>query len=165
MKIIHFIISHWFKIILLIAIIILISMLTAQKTPQGSKKQFFATDVSSLTQITCTYPQILNANYLNNEISHNFPAPETHPLIFTFSKLDDPKMAQLSYIDATQSITNVPILKVSEDEEKIMYIELSERHLTVHTIYKKSGVSLYSKSLDLLGIPTGSLAMGSCVGY
>ncbi|MDO8739945.1 MAG: hypothetical protein Q7J54_00030 [Candidatus Woesearchaeota archaeon] len=164
----EFIKQNWFKVllVLLLGIFIVLSITQNSNNTNETKKSFLENDIFSATQITCTYPQVLNTHYLNNEISHNIPKPETNPLIFTFSKLDDPKVGQLSYIDSTQSITNVPIIKLREDEEKIIYIDGNgENYLSVHTIYKKVGVSIYTKSVSLLGIPSGTLAMGSCVGY
>lgn len=163
--------ENWFKILIILGfgIFIVLSFTnnnSKAKQTSETKKQFFETDISSATEITCTYPQILNASYLGNEISHNLPEPETNPMIFTFSKLDDPKVGQLSFIDSTRTITNVPIYKVKEDEEKITYIDgVGENYLSTHTIYKKLGVSTFTKSVSLFGIPSGSLAMGSCIGY
>jgi len=123
-------------------------------------------NISSSTQITCTYPQILSVSYIVNDISHGLDKPEKNPMIFTFSKLDDPKVGQLSYIDSTQSITNVPIVKLMEDDGKIIYLDgVGQDYLTTHTIYKKLGISVFAKSVSLLGTPYGTLAMGSCVGY
>ena len=160
--------ENWFKILLLLLIgIFVISSLTKKSSDSAEiKKSFSETDVSSAVQITCTYPQVLNANYLNSEISHNIPEAETNPIIFTFSKLEDPKVGQLSYIDSTRSITNVPIYKITDDSEKFVYLDgTGENYLSTHTIYKKVGVSTYTKTVSLLGIPSGTLAMGSCVGY
>lgn len=164
----NFLKENWLKILLLLLVgIFLVSSLT--KNGNGGneiKKPFSENDVSSATQITCTYPQVLNVNYLNNEVSHNIPKAETNPMIFTFSKLDDPKTGQLSYLDSTKSITNVPIFKITDDQEKFVYIDgTGENYLSTHTIYKKAGVSTYTKTVSLLGIPSGTLAMGTCVGY
>lgn len=160
--------ENWFKILLLLLIGIFVIFSLTKKSSDSTeiKKSFSETDVSSAVQITCTYPQVLNANYLNSEISHNIPQPEKNPIIFTFSKLDDPKVGQLSYIDSTRSITNVPIYKITDDSEKFVYLDgTGENYLSTHTIYKKVGVSTYTKTVSILGIPSGTLAMGTCVGY
>lgn len=160
--------ENWFKILLLllIGIFVIYSLTKDNSNTTEIKKSFSETDVSSAVQITCTYPQVLNANYLNGEISHNIPQPETNPIIFTFSKLDDPKVGQLSYIDSTRSITNVPIYKITDDSEKFVYLDgTGENYLSTHTIYKKVGVSTYTKTVSIVGIPSGTLAMGTCVGY
>ena len=165
----NFIKENRFKSLFILLFFVFIILYFLNNTNKNNntevKKLFSGNDVSSTTQITCTYPQILNTNYYNNEISHNLPKPETNPLIFTFSKIDNPQMGQLSYIDSTQTITNVPIIKINEDEEKITYIDGMGTYLTTHTIYNKLGVSVFTKSVSLLGIPSGSLAMGTCVGY
>jgi hypothetical protein len=128
-------------------------------------KPFLEKDISSASEITCTYPQILNTSYFNDEITHSLPKPETNPIIITFSKLDE-EVGQLSSIDSTQTISTFKIVKISEDDEKIIYIEKSnDNYLSTYTIYKKLGVSVYTKTVSLLGIPSGSLATGSCVGY
>ncbi|MFA6404437.1 MAG: hypothetical protein WCW03_00290 [Candidatus Paceibacterota bacterium] len=160
--------ENWFMILLLLLIGIFVIFSLTKKSSDSTeiKKSFSETNVSSAVQITCTYPQVLNANYLNSEISHNISQPETNPIIFTFSKLEDPKVGQLSYIDSTRSITNVPIYKIIDDSEKFVYLDgTGENYLSTHTIYKKTGVSTYTKTVSILGIPSGTLAMGSCVGY
>jgi hypothetical protein len=166
-----FIKQNWFKILLLLLVgVFIVSSLTKNGSYMGGTKEitksFRKNDVSSAVQITCTYPQVLNANYLNNEISHNIPKSEKNLIIFTFSKLEDPKVGQLSYIDSTQSITNVPIYKITYDQEKVVYLDgTGKNYLSTHTIYKKLGVSTYTKTVSILGIPSGTLAMGTCVGY
>ena len=164
----NFIKQNWSKIVIVLLIGILIYSFS-DKNPISTKevkKSFVENDVSTAVQITCTYPQVLNANYLNGEISHNIPQAETNPIIFTFSKLEDPKVGQLSYIDSTRSITNVPIYKITDDSEKFVYLDgTGENYLSTHTIYKKSGVSMYTKTVSILGIPSGTLAAGTCVGY
>lgn len=160
--------ENWSKVLLVIvafAIVLFVSLVSGKNTNE-SKTVFVGQDLSAATQITCTYPEVLNVNYFDNQISHVMPKKETNPLIFTFSELSDPKVGQLSYLDTTRSITNVPILKLLEDEEKIIYVDgTGENYLSIHSIYKESGVSTYTKSVSLFGIPSGSLSMGSCVGY
>jgi hypothetical protein len=123
-------------------------------------------DVSIATQITCTFPQTISAIYMNT-ITHILPNPEINPMIFTFSKIKEPELAQLSYIDSTRSISTVPIVKLRDDNEKFIFIEGGgEDYLTVHTIYKKTGIATYAKNINLAGIiPSTTSAMGSCVGY
>lgn len=73
---------------------------------------------------------------------------------------------KLSYIDSTQEITTVPIVKLLDNEDKIIFIDGSgNNYISLHTIFKKKGVSTYSKSVDLLGIPSATLSMGTCTGY
>ncbi len=160
--------KNWFSIILVLFVGILLFFFINQGpvSVKEVKKSFTENDVSTAVQITCTYPQVLNANYLNGEISHNIPQPEKNSIIFTFSKLEDPKVGQLSYIDSTQSITNVPIFKITDDSEKFIYLDgTGENYLSTHTVYKKAGVSTYTKTVSIFGIPSGTLAVGTCVGY
>lgn len=164
----NFIKQNWSKIVIVLLVGILIYSFSGKNpiSTKEVKKSFAENDVSTAVQITCTYPQVLNANYLNSEISHNIPEAETNPIIFTFSKLEDSKVGQLSYIDSTRSITNVPIYKITDDSEKFVYLDgTGENYLSTHTIYKKVGVSTYTKTVSILGIPSGTLAIGSCVGY
>lgn len=126
---------------------------------------YIGQDISGSEQVTCTYPQTLSALYSGGELSHELPDREINPLIFTFSGLDNSEVGQLSYIDATQTISNVPIVKISDTGSKIVYIEMSDNYLTVHTIYPKEGISSYAKNLNFLGNYVGTLSMGTCVGY
>ncbi|MFA5778436.1 MAG: hypothetical protein WC870_03060 [Candidatus Paceibacterota bacterium] len=72
----------------------------------------------------------------------------------------------LSYLDATKEITTVPIVKLLDNEDKIIFIDGSgEGYMALHTIFKKTGISIYSKNVDLLGTPSGTLSMGNCTGY
>jgi hypothetical protein len=164
--------TNWFKILIVLLFCIFIIILSSNNDVKNKnsdvevKKSFLGNDLSFATQITCTFPQVLGTYYSNNEILHTLPKPETNPIIDTFSDLDNPKVGKLSYIDSTQSISSVSVIKLVDNEEKIIYIEGSgENHITVFTIYKKSGVSTFIKTVDLFGIPSGSLAMGTCVGY
>lgn len=154
------------KIILVLAVIIFTVIILNKQDTKEVKNKFFGNDISSAIQITCTYPQILNVSYVNNEVSHNLPKAETNPLIFTFSEFKDSDVANLSYIDSTQTITNVPLVKLIEDEGKIIFIDGSgKNYFSTHRIDKKLAISTYTKTVDILGIPSGSLAMGTCVGY
>ncbi len=156
------------SLVLVIVVLVGIYFATNDNVEQerGVTLNFTGSDLSSATQITCSYPQVLNSNYLNGEISHNIPPAEKNPIIFTFSGLEEETVGQLSYIDSTQSITNVPILKLTDDAEKIIYLDGSgENYFSTHTIYKSLGVSTYTKTVSIFGIPSGTLAMGTCVPY
>lgn len=144
----------------------LVSFFLEEKKETEVTKFFSSVDLSHASSITCTYPQTLYAKYYEEKISHMVPKPETNPLIFTFSNLTDSQTGKLSYIDSTQTITNVDLIKIIDNEEKIMYVEgNAANYLTVHTLYKKLGVSAYMKSVSLLGIPVTSSAIGTCAGY
>lgn len=72
---------------------------------------------------------------------------------------------RLSYLDATKQITTSSITKILDDNNRFIFMEGSgNNYITIHTIYKKNGVSTYSKSVDLMGIPYGSLSTGTCIG-
>jgi hypothetical protein len=121
--------------------------------------------MSNAKSITCQYPQVTNTNYIDDKISHELSKPESTPFIFTFSNLDK-EIGQLSYLDSTKTITNVVIGKLSDNDERFIYIEGgSENYFTTHTIFKKTGVAIYTKTVSIFGIPSGTLAMGNCVGY
>lgn len=136
---------------------------TTQET--SVKKSHFGIKLSASGNITCTYPQVLHTSYQSGEITHELPKPETNPIIMTFSNFDS-EVAKVKFIDATQTISELPLVKVIDTAEKLMFLEGNgEPYITVHTIYKESGVATYEKSMSLLGIPVGSMGMGSCVDY
>jgi hypothetical protein len=149
-----------------VCIIFLIVFYNGGFSKNEVKKVFNGGGLYLASKITCTYPQILNTAYINGEITHSLPKPETNPLVFIFSDLENPDAGQLSYMDATQTITNVPLIKLRDDNDKVIYLDgTGENYLSIHTIYKKTGVSTYTKSVSLFNIPSGTLSMGSCVGY
>ena len=132
---------------------------------KSAKQSHFASTLSASSNITCTYPQVLYVSYSGGEISHELPKPETNPIIMTFSDMQT-EVAKIKFIDSTQTISEVPILKVVDTAEKLMFLERNgESYMTVHTIYKDTGVATYAKSVSLLGTPAGTISMGSCVDY
>lgn len=164
----NFLKHNWILLLIIGILIVCITALLPNSELNETKvvKSFYKTDISRAEQITCTYHQILSTSYLSNEISHTLNKPEKNPLIFSFSKYKNEKGGVLSYLDSTQTITNVPLVKLLENDEKIIFIDGdAENYLSIHTIYKKEGVSSYAKNVNILGIPMGSLGMGSCVGY
>lgn len=134
----------------------------------GTKKVSSNKVVSKLSdagKITCTYPQTLYASYLNGKIEHELSKPETNPIIMTFSDIttDEPK---IQFIDATRTISEVPLIKVVDTEDRLLFIEGNgEPYMTMHTIFKNSGVSTYEKTTSLIGTPVGTIGMGACVDY
>ncbi|OHA05808.1 MAG: hypothetical protein A2934_04410 [Candidatus Sungbacteria bacterium RIFCSPLOWO2_01_FULL_47_10] len=153
--------------ILLILVLVFAWIAFSPSAPKTSSatKSHFAQKLSASGSITCTYPQVLHTSYQSGEITHELPKPETNPIIMTFSDFDS-EVAKVKFIDATQSISEVPLIKVIDTAEKLMFLEGNgEPYMTVHTIYKESGVATYEKSMSLLGIPVGSMGMGSCVDY
>ena len=129
------------------------------------KKSHFASALSASGNITCTYPQVLHASYQSGEITHDLPKPETNPIIMTFSNIKS-EAPKIQFIDATQTISEVSIIKVVDTADKLMFLEGNgDPYMTMHTIYKDSGVATYEKSMSLLGIPVGTISMGTCVDY
>jgi hypothetical protein len=105
------------------------------------------------------------ASYMPGRIAHELSKPETNPIIMTYSDFNS-EIPGVKFIDATQSISDVALIKVVDTSEKLIFIEGNgEPYITVHTIYKESGVATFEKSLSLLGMPVSSMAMGSCVDY
>ncbi len=83
----------------------------------------------------------------------------------TFSDMQA-EVAKIKFIDSTQTISEVPVVKVVDTAEKLMFLEGNgDPYMTVHTIYKGTGVATYAKSASLLGTPVGTISMGTCVDY
>lgn len=124
---------------------------------------YYGSSIIGAQSITCTYPQLLSTSYISNAINHTLPNPETNPIIMTYSDFDD-EYASVKFIDATQTISELPLIKIFEDDEKLVFLEgANESYTTLHTIYLKEGVSIYSKEASLLGIPISSTGMGTCI--
>ncbi|MEN9413432.1 MAG: hypothetical protein RLZZ342_519 [Candidatus Parcubacteria bacterium] len=123
----------------------------------------YALPLSTTNDITCTYPQTLYSSYFREEVKHELPPPETSPIIITFSDFEA-ELVKAKFIDATQTISEVSLIKIVDSPEKFVFVEGSgDPYITVHTIYKTSGVATLGKSASLLGTPVGSMAMGTCV--
>ncbi|MES2087817.1 MAG: hypothetical protein V4467_02375 [Patescibacteria group bacterium] len=153
-------------IILIVLVLVLAWLVFSPNSPATSVNQpHYDTALSASGNITCTYPRVLHASYQSGEITHELPKPETNPIIMTFSGIDS-ETPKVQFIDSTQTISEVPIMKVVDTNEKLMFVEGDgDPYLTVHTIYKNVGIGTYEKSMSLLGIPVGTIAMGSCVDY
>lgn len=155
-----------FKLILMLIALLAVLFLCLNFSHSNTVEQgFIGSDLSLADRITCTYPLILSVKYQNDTISHILPKKESNPVIFTFSDLKK-DVANLSYIDATQTITNVKIVKLVDSPDRYIFMEGgAENYFTTHTIFKDKAVSVYNKSVDIIGTPAGSLSMGNCVGY
>lgn len=148
--------------LLLIVLVWLVFSPTAAKET-SVKKSHFAFGLSTSGDITCTYLQIMHVNYQEDEITHELPKRETNPIIMTFSDIDS-EVAKIKFIDATQTISEVPIIKVLDTADKLIFLEGSgDPYMTMHTIYKDTGVSIFAKQISLLGIPVGTISMGTCL--
>lgn len=129
------------------------------------RKPHFASTLSASGNITCTYQQLLHTSYESGEITHELPKPETNPIIMTFVDVQA-ETSKIQFIDATQTISEVPAVKLADNAEKIIFLEGNgDPYITIHTIYKNLGVSTYTKQISLVGTPIGSVAMGTCVDY
>lgn len=154
--------ENWFKAgILVVFLFFLISVFSL--TNKSVEQSHFSILLRASGDITCTYPQVINGNYFENKVSHEIPPPETNPFIFTFSDVQE-EVSKLKYIDATQTISEVPIIQLLNNDEKIVFVEgTGDAYITLHTIFKNTGISIYSKQVSLLGIPIGTLAIGTCI--
>lgn len=129
------------------------------------KKLHFGIQLSASGNTICTYPQVLHTSYQSGEITHELPKPEINPIIMSFSDIDS-EVAKVKFINATQTISELPIVKVVDTAEKLILLEGNGNpYMTVHTIYKESDVATNEKSMSLLGIPVGTVGIGSCVDY
>lgn len=150
-------------ILLLLAVIFIINL---QKKEKSVSFYAFGFSIESASKITCTYPQVSGAYYRDSTVTQFIPEPETSPLVFTFNNVGNEEFVELSYIDSTQTITTIPVVKLIDNSEKYVFLDgTGENYLTVHTIYKEKGLGTYTKNVDLMGTPSASLAMGSCNGF
>ena len=86
---------------------------------------------------------------------HALPEPETNPTIMTFSNINS-ENPTVKFIDATRTISELPLIKLVDTPDKLVFIEGNgDPYFTLHTIYKDSSVSTYGKQVDLLGFPSG----------
>lgn len=153
-----------FKILpwLLLVISIIFIVLLIGKRELSKTDYLYGNNVSSAEKITCRYPQTASAYVANDEVEYIIPEKETNPLIFTFSGYDK-QIAEISYVDANQTITTVPIVVFENSEDKLTLIEGGgDNYLTIHTIYKGKGISSYTKQVDLLGTPSTTMSFGYC---
>lgn len=160
-------ISKRIAIIIISSIAVLIGVfigigISSRGASELSRSEYIPTRVLSGNSITCTYKQTMTSYYQGEFAEQHLNPAETNPIIMTFNYLntDEP---ELSFIDATRTITTVPVVKINEDNTKYVLIEASEYYTTTHTIYKNKGLGVYAKSVDLLGTPAGTLAMGECI--
>jgi len=156
------------KEFLILVLFITLTLVLFVKNKEDVQKERFHNEIniSSYKSITCSYPQVMSTYYINNKILHQLPKSESNPIIFTFSNFKDNESASLSYIDSTQEITTVPMVKLLDNNDKIIFLDGDgENYFSTHTVFKKTGVSVYTKSVDLLGFPSGTLSMGNCKGY
>ena len=152
--------------VLAVLVLIFAWLAFSPSSPKTSvSKSHFSSALSASGNITCTYPQVMHTSYQSGEITHELPKPETNPIIMTFTDLQQ-EVAIIQFIDATQTISEVPVVKVLDTADKFVFIEGSgEPYMTMHTIFKNTGVAIYAKQASLLGTPVGTISMGSCVDY
>lgn len=153
--------------VIVVFVIVVAWLVFSSSFPQevSVKKSHIASALSASGNITCTYPQVLHASYQSGEITHELSKPETIPIIMTFTDINE-EVSKVQFIDATKTISEASIVKVVDTTGKLMFLEGNgDPYMTMHTIYKDSGVATYEKSISLLGIPVGTIGMGTCVGY
>ena len=164
----NFLRENWFRIVSPIVVIALFAIFLSLQSDSSSssgmlvERQYNGSPISATGDITCTYPQGINGSYVADKISYEIPPPEKNPMIFTFSDIGE-KVSKLKYIDSTQTISEVQIVKLSEDAERIVFIQADKYYVALHTIFKETGISLYSKHVSLIGIPLGTTAVGTCI--
>lgn len=160
--------ENWSRIVFPIVVIALFWMFFGyQSNSSGIKnnrveRAYVESPISATGDITCTYPQGINGVYTDGKIAYEIPPPEKNPMIFTFADING-KELRLRYIDATQTISEVSLVKLSEDAERIVLVGGDKYYVELHTIFKNLGVSLYSKQVSLMGIPLGRVAVGTCI--
>ena len=150
-------------LLLLIITLLTWSLFSSKELTRTSLKHVPVLTLGTAGDITCTYPQTLYASNINGEIIHELPNPEKNPIIFTFSDMEE-EVSKLKFIDASRSISEVPIVKILDTKEKMVFFEGSgDPYITIHSIYKNKGVATYSKQISIFGTPTATLAMGTCI--
>ncbi|MEX2514663.1 MAG: hypothetical protein WD335_00845 [Candidatus Paceibacterota bacterium] len=154
----------------IVIIVLFIAFITVLLWPKGEPsggelavtRSHTPSSITSSEDITCEYPQTLSANYQNEQISHEIPEPETNPIIITYSNIQTEEPT-VKFIDATQTISESKVIKLVDDEDKFMFLEgAGDSYLTVHTIYKNTGISTYTKQISLLGTHIATSAVGTC---
>lgn len=157
------------KIIISVVIFALGVLLGLVSLSQGGTKEWselsFGFDNSSAQSITCSYKHILRSENYDGAVTQYFPEPETNPIVMTYSNFGE-ELAELSYIDATQTITTLPVAPLVEGSDKIIYLEGGDQnYLTIHTIYPSKGVATFTKNYEILGRQIATMSMGTCTGY
>lgn len=158
--------ENWFKIgMIIIGVMLIISFYPETNVKIETTRQHSDISLGGANSITCTYPQLVNANYRGGVISHELTDPEVNPFIFTFTRISE-GVGNLSWIDSTQSITNTPIVEIFKGDGRVTYMEgTGDAYVAIHTIFLNTGVSTYTKSVDLLGIPFATASIGTCKPY
>jgi hypothetical protein len=72
-------------------------------------------------EITCRYPQVVSVDYDGSTINHRLNNPETNPIVVTYAELDTESAVARSF-DATQTVSEYPIIKIYEDEYKMVLL-------------------------------------------
>ena len=155
-----------YKILFLLLIIIFIVFVIINKKDKIVSKYHYPSVIDkNTTKITCTYGQLVQTYYKGGKISHALPSKEKEPMIFSFYDIVK-TTSKINYLDSTKTITTVDVYKLFDTEDRIIFVEGGQyNYFTTHTIFKKTGVAIYNKTVDLVGIPYGTMGMGSCVNY
>ncbi len=158
---------NWFRIvspIVVIVIFLIVFDFNKEPTTQANlvERNYIGYPLSATGDITCSFPQVMSANYNLDIITYLIPPDEKNPIIFTYSDIGE-EFSNLKYIDATQTISETQLVKLSDDTERIVFIEASQYYVALHTIFKTSGISIYSKQVSLFGIPSATTTIGTCI--
>lgn len=121
-----------------------------------------ASPLSVESDITCAYPQTVSGNYQGRTVTHEIPPQENQAFIFTFSGIQGEEPT-LKALDSTQTISETSLIKMFEDDERVVFLEGNgNAYFALHTIHKDSSVALFSKQVSLIGIPFTTMAVGTC---
>jgi hypothetical protein len=160
--------EYKYLLAVLVLIIIMVCFLNYKNSNKNSSisiLSYYPNSLNYSSEITCTYPQTVRAEYFEQKVKHELPKAESNPMIFTFSEIKE-DVAKLKLIDATRTISETSLIKLFENSERIVFIEGNgNTYFTMHTIYKNEGVAIYSKQVSLMGIPVSTSGMGTCIGY
>lgn len=159
--------ENWIRIVSSIVVVIVAVYISdlpniLEPTKNRVERAYVGAPISTTGDVTCSYPQVMTGYYIENKITYEISPPESNPTVFTFSDIGK-ESAKLKYIDATRTISEDYIVKFSEDDERIVFIQADRYYIALHTIFKKTGVSIFSKQASLLGIPSGSAVFGTCI--
>lgn len=155
------------NILIALLSIALIIALVWPSSPPGDElvinSEYEPVEIFNPDEITCEYPRVMMSGYTSGELKYSLPSPEENPMIITFSDLQS-NTPKLKALDATRTISETPLVKLDDFEERIMLIEGSgEPYLTVYTIYKDTGISTFTKQASLFSeAQYTTMSVGTC---
>lgn len=129
---------------------------------------YYENPLFGTSDITCKFDRIMSATYIDGSFKSTFTKKQGNPIVSNFIFEEGSDFGKLRYIDATETINEVDIVKLAETPETIYVINTnSDTYLETYTIFKKRGFSIYTKgaNISLFNYPSGSLSIGPCTGY